>query len=74
MTGRGRVRGKKQASRRKGPPLPAADPLPPTDPDANGTSKSIRFSCKGEEASNSIRFFSQKASQGLQNNGPGRGR
>ena len=34
MTGRGRGRGKKQASQRKGPPLPAADPLPPTDPDA----------------------------------------
>ena len=34
MTGRGRVRGKKQASRRKGPPLPAADSLPPTNPDA----------------------------------------
>ena len=34
MTGRGRARGKKQASRRKGPHLPAADPLSPTDPDA----------------------------------------
>ena len=34
MTGRSRGRRKKQASRRKGPPLPAADHLPPTDPDA----------------------------------------
>ena len=34
MTGKGRSRGKKQASQRKGPPLPAADSLPPTNPDA----------------------------------------
>jgi len=63
LTGRGRSRGKKQASkafRRKGPPLPAAAPLPHSDD-------------KEEPPSRSGSSNSQEASQGLhlQNNGPG---